>query len=249
MKILFLGNSLLTNYYKIYLHNNSIFGPNVHPHFFIDIGGWGPSIKIKNGNIIPSDRKDKDIYPDIIHPANLTEIDVSSFDFIIIISLGFLGNGLETTPNITTYGQLFEFVPKVNEFTDIPISKDAYINSINGYLNSQSGIKLLDSLKNVNNNVIILEQPVLNELIQYDSNWNMNKLYKKPIDAISFFNDTRRKFLFNKCFELNFIFIPSLYDTFTPSNQKCEWGGDYFHVGVDYSLIEIDLIKNILFRT
>lgn len=246
MNVLFVGNSLLISLYRLYIKNNKILGENIQSSFAIDIGGWGPGIKILDNKIVPSDRSNKEKYPDVFSPESVLETPISNYDVIIVVALGYLCVGLEKEPNITTFRQVYQFQPVENNLSNIPISKAALIEAVNGYFESQSGIKFLDFLSDYKGRVIVLEQPLFNELIKNDSDWSLSKIYKDPVSAVLFFQELRRKFLLNKCEKLGYTLINALFEDFTPAQYKCAWDKDYFHTGDNYGNLLYDQIRQVL---
>jgi hypothetical protein len=165
MKILFLGNSFLVSYLEFYKSNMNNLDSNLSCSFCIDRGGWGPAFEIVNDFIQPSTRPNKDIYPDIFYPSNVLSIPITSYDAIVFVSLGFIDQPLNTDIGMYSYYQMYDYVPKANTLTNIPISKSAYTDVIINFIGGQYGIKLFESLKKYNIPKYVVEQPFFTEKI------------------------------------------------------------------------------------
>lgn len=235
MNILFLGNSLLIPFYEEYRKDKNVMLGACS--FAIDIGGTGPAFKIIDEKIIPSDRVGKEKYPDIFSPISLLDKSITSFDLIILVAPGYIGGGLGSVEvgGVCTAGLLHQFKPNSRDYSLPLFSQPEFIEVFNGVLSNQSGIKLLDSLKKFSAKKIVVEQPFLSDEIISHSDWSLSKLYHEPISAYRWFCELRRNFLYKRCAELDFIFMPALFDDlgFTPSSYvNCS---DLFHTDRQYA--------------
>lgn len=245
MKVLFLGNSMLGSLYRTYKEERSLF-KNLDCSFAIDIGSWGPAFKIYDNKIMPSDRSDKEKYPEKFYPDNLLEMPLSNFDAVVLISLGSIGGGLNDRKTPTTFGQLYDFQPKPNELTSRPVSKDEFIETLNGFLNVQGGIKLAKSLAALKfKRIVIVEMPYLSEKVITNPEWSLQKIYHDPISAYKFFCGVRREYLQKISEEFNLTLIPALFEDvgFTPENFLRE--GDFFHTNQEYSKLILQKLLGI----
>jgi hypothetical protein len=245
MNILFLGNSMLGSIYRTYMQERSLF-ENLNCSFALDIGSWGPAFKVVNNKITPSDRSNKEKYPDKFYPENLLEISLSSFDAVVLVSLGSIGGGINERKTPVTFGQIYDYQPKKNDLTSRPISRDEFIDTLHGFLNVQGGIKLAKSLRTNNLRTIIVEMPYLSKKIIDSPEWCLNKIYHDPISAYKFFCAVRKMYLQKMCVEFNIDLIPALFDDigFTPENFVRR--NDFFHTNEDYAKLLLGKILNIL---
>jgi len=249
MKILFFGNSLLIALLNAYKRNNAILGPDVECSFFIEIGGPGPGCTIEEDKIILSSRADKDKRPEVMVPADLLDIPISQYDAVVFVALGRLhGMSLDKDVHIGSYGQMYEFGPKVNALTNIAISKSAYSEMVNYFTESQVGVSLMRSLKGYKFKRIVVEQPLLSDSIKDHPDWILRKLYDDPIAALNFFQTQRRITLTRICEEEGVHFIPALFDKegFTPSHFSNEV--DLFHTNHHYADLLFKEISQALAR-
>lgn len=226
---------MLSSLYKVYQVEKEILGPGHEISFVVDVGGWGPSFTVKDNKLIPSDRGDRDIYPDFYFPTNILDIPLSNYDYIVMCAVDSIGGGINTKKSMMSYGQIAQFQPKANSITDTPISEDAYTEITIGFLESQGWVRLLKALQPLKAKKIIIEQPFLSESVINNSEWILSVIYNKPIEAYKFFTDIRRHFLMKKSKEFNAQLIPALYgeNGFTPS--KFITRSDLFHTNEEYA--------------
>lgn len=245
MNILFIGNSLLSSLYKLNQIEKDILGSEHKLFFAIDIGGWGPSFAVQDDKLIPSNRKHKDIYPDFFSCESILTTPLSNYDYIVICAVGSIGGGLQSKKSMVSFGQIAEFIPKINSITNTPLTKDVYTEIFNGFLENQDWVKFLKALKNCKSRKILIEQPFFSESIIDHPDWVFNKIYDKPVEAYKFFTNLRRTFLIKKGIEFDAQVMPSLFDNvgFTPSNFT---RADLFHTNQEYAKILYQKISALL---
>jgi hypothetical protein len=244
MKVLFVGNSFSLPLLKIYEDKNCALGKNYECSFAYSGGGWEPNFQVINDRLIVGEAKNGFKPPTMFFPENLLEIPLQDYQAIVIGGLGYIASSSFSEASYITEYLIHEFEPK--ESIGIPTSKAMFIEIFNGVLMAQPGIKLLDYFHSFQGKVIIYSQPLYNELIIDFDNWILNKIYKRPVDAINFLQMHRRKFLEEKCIKSNYILIKEIFKSslFTPSNfQIKNSSGDFLHGNDEYAKLLFEQIE------
>ena len=146
MNILFIGNSLSRGFYENYLLEPSIFGENINPYFLICPGDM--FFQVVDDKLIYVD-KDAQEQLTFKFPQNVMDLPLSHFNKIIIGAVGLISDHTFKMLNYSNEFIIFEFGPKINSITNIPINKTLYKKIIKKILSFQKGIIFLDNFKKI----------------------------------------------------------------------------------------------------
>lgn len=199
MKLLIAGNSQ-ASCLKSALDAQPGLLEGIQPHFYVCPGGAGPFFDIQDDrlHVFPWGINEK--APPRQHPEGTAQMPLSSFDAIVVSSLGYVDGGFTYVNPITRQGLMHAFGPKPNEYTDRLISKEACRSIVSHMIGQHHGVNFLRKLRqSYGGPVIVVPYPMLSENIVSHEGWALARMYEDPAGANAFFSDARDECLAQLC--------------------------------------------------
>lgn len=186
MKVLVLGNSQAGALKRAHDENpERLTDAGIDIGFFVIPGGWGPDLTVVDDHLVTGSTSAT--HPPYAAPKGIDRAPLSSFDAIVISSLGFFGGGYGFRNPVSASGALAQFKPRGVGLRQ-PLVSDRCMKEMAAAMSErQPGIRTLRALANCGIPILVQPWPRVSDDMLNQPEWGFRQWYAKPKAAYQFF--------------------------------------------------------------